>query len=600
MNSPPPLVIFELGSVFFRCGEVGASLVHVGAPAVARAPPCFGAALFGGFLAPTLTGMSCAQSLCRVREEMALCFSSLLGRVLHVAPGAARVALVCPLALPDALRYALLRALLDDVGVRSVALLPSPLAAVVGAGAWTALVVDVGERCARVAPVVQGHVLAHCAREAAHGGAAALHAVACALVLAAADSAAAAAVAAPPPPLPAEGAPLPALAAGPLATLHPVAGALALGRSAQPYGGANAPWREGLRDWELPALAAAAGGAPAAALAARLRGRPLPVGGDDAVGAVALWVEHTLCVSSRGAAAAAAGDAVALLSVPPHVAGALALPAGAASVAVPAAPWAAAASGALLLCPRALADAAAAAAAGLAGAQARDGHLPAARAALRGALHGLAEGSEGAAGALPRAVAEALLDAPVDARRALARSVVVCGGPAAGVGFAPALLAAVRRAVAGETALAPLRALSGCEGGLCARVGAAGAAAGDAAFFGGAVLAAALDVPCGRGGASPLARASLTAAPAGGEAGGEGVQWRGGRGDGEGAGGGTAAASAAATTGAAALAAGAGRGAGPAAAAPPLAAPPATAAAARLAAMAKGLEQARKGGAGKK
>jgi len=572
-----PLVVIELGGVYFRVGEAASSLATC-APTVVRAPPLFSAALSGGLLAPTASGRPCAQALARVREELALAFASIFSRVLHLPASTSRVALLAPLALPEPLRRALLAALLADVGVAGAALLPAPLAAAVGAGCWTALVVDVGERCARVTPVVHGHALAHAAREAG-AGAAALHALGCALALAAADAAAGADAA----PLPAEGAPLPALAVGPLTTLHPAAASLALGRSAQPYGGAGAPWRAGLRDWELPALAA--GGA---ALQARLRPRPMPLGGEDAGGAVALWVEQALSAAAARGGGGGEGGGALRVPLPPHVAAALALPAGATHLSLPAAPWAAAASGALLLCPHALAAAAAAAEAGLVGAGARGGHLGGARAALRAALAALREGGGDAPRAsLPRAAAEALLASPLDARRALAGAVVACGGPASARGFPAALLSAVRAAVRGTPALAPLRALAGAEGGVAARESAAGAAPSEAAFIGGVLLAAALDAPGARGAPSPLARACLCSAPAAGV----GLQWREeGEEGGVGSGAATAAAAAAVAPAAAAAAAASGGSAGQAAA------PPVSSAAARLAAMSAGLEKARKAG----
>ncbi len=606
------LVVLEVGTVFWRAGGVQAALSTSSPACTIRAPPLFGAALHGGLLSPTAHG--CEQALRRVREELALSLASLLCRVLHLSPSACRVAVVAPCVLPDALRGALLRALVRDVGAAGAAVLPAPLAAAVGAGCWTALVVDVGERCARVTPVVHGHVLAHAAREAGAGGAA-LHAVACALTLAAADAAASApGIAAVAASLPKEGTPLPALAVSPLVTLHPAAASLALGRSAQPYGAGGAPWRSGLRDWELPILA----GAPAA----RLQRRALPVGGDDAAGAVALWVEHALAGAGRagwGEAVAAGGGgagggAPALLApLPPHVAAALALPGGAAHLPLPAAPWRTAAGGALLLCPNALARAAAGARAGLAGAGARSGHLPAARAALGAALAVLCEGGgavdDEARAALPRAVAEALLACPVDARRALAGAVVVVGGPAGGAGFGDALVAAVRDAVGATPALAPLRALARAPGALAARASACGAAPADAAFVGGVLLAAAMDAPGARGAPSALARASFFAGLPGG-APAVGLLLREEDGDG------TAPAATAVAVAAAALAAAAAppvlkratlpaapgavpTAQPPSAAAPPAAPPAAVSAAARLAAMGQGLANARKGGAGK-
>jgi hypothetical protein len=388
-------------------------------------------------------------------------------------------------------RAALLHVLTRVLGAPSVTLQPAPVMAVVSTGRWTGLVVDVGHRDARVLPVVAGAPVMAALRVfpfAAERALAALALPLCDAVLAKASAAAAAA-----PPSAAAAAAAAAIAhasaAGPLTTVAAliasstsqraghvaawtpsVAGPLA---SARPY--TDSAW--------LPTLLG-----PAAAAAANAAG-----GGSGAVAAAfmrwceELLVEHAHAPQQRDAAGAEPGiddgaDAPTLaVTVPSDLSLRLGLVAPPVQVAsVPARPYARHAAAPVeppvvrlppvtLDVPRSwfsacLAPMFAAAADGVQGAAAAGGPAPVADAqptgrgvGLQGGplaeLRGLRDTLAAACAAplpdgdLADAVCDALAAAPVDARGALAGSIVLVGGVATLRGVGAALMHDVRSAI---------------------------------------------------------------------------------------------------------------------------------------------------------
>jgi hypothetical protein len=465
------LLVLEFDDRWLRCGLVPALLAGGGRPqACARAPPALRLALTGGLLRPGGGGGGAER---RLGEELALALGALLSRALLVDPRACRVVLCEPPRCPEALRPALARALLQHAGVASLARAAAPACAALGCGAWSALVVALGERSAQVTPVVQGAPLA--GREWACG-AAALRAARAALLLGAAGAAAGGGGARSPSEA-AAAAPSRAARRDPLAFApspfaghplsHPRAAALAA-PPATPYGAASMPWVPGQRDFELlagvagaqglaaPPAARAGAGAAAAAVASA---DAAAAGGDALWQSLDAWCEEAgPAQEPSGAAAAGALPLTVTVHLPPALAAALACPP---ALALPSDLWRAACSGEALLCPWLLERLHSAAQAALApllvpqplppsptAAAAPLAHLAA---VAHSALGTLLAPAQAPTDTLAEAVAGCLLEAPIDARRALAQCLVVCGagGSAPPPGFAAALLAAVCAAVTG-------------------------------------------------------------------------------------------------------------------------------------------------------
>ena len=149
-----PVVVLDVGSAFARachCGEAAPR-------AAARSPPALRRALRAAGGGCDNAGGVIGDGI--LAEQLAACLSPLLVRGLLLrGAGEARVVLVEPALWPERVRAAACAALLEQLGVAQLRLVPHALACAAACARATALVVDCGADECRVVPVVLGAAL---------------------------------------------------------------------------------------------------------------------------------------------------------------------------------------------------------------------------------------------------------------------------------------------------------------------------------------------------------------------------------------------------------------------------------------------------------
>lgn len=176
-------VLFEVGSCWIKCGIVGSNQPH----AVVASPASLTSALSGCLLQPlnccALTGQSQPSAVeARLVDELAQVFGTLYSQTLLLKTSAHRVVIVEAFFVPQAIRSVLSKVFLEVLGAPFIKFVQSPMACAISSGRQTALVVDIGATDSRIIPVVLGQVMVEAAQATAIAPSA-LHAVAADLLL---------------------------------------------------------------------------------------------------------------------------------------------------------------------------------------------------------------------------------------------------------------------------------------------------------------------------------------------------------------------------------------------------------------------------------